>query len=111
MVRILSVVDAFTRECLALEPDVSLGSGRVTRVLEAVIAEDGRPESLWSDNGPELTSRHFLAWALEWKIELPHPAGQANAERACGELPRQAAGRVPAGQLVHQPVRRTQKSY
>jgi len=31
MVRILSVVDAFTRECLALEPDVSLGSGRVTR--------------------------------------------------------------------------------
>jgi putative transposase len=72
MVRILSVVDAFTRECLALEPDVSLGSGRVTRVLEAVIAEDGRPESLWSDNGPELTSRHFLAWALERKIELRH---------------------------------------
>jgi putative transposase len=34
MVRILSVVDAYTRECLALEADVSLGSGRVTRVLE-----------------------------------------------------------------------------
>lgn len=50
MVRILSVVDAFTRECLALEPDVSLGSGRVTRVLDEVIAEHGRPESLRSDN-------------------------------------------------------------
>ena len=36
MVRILSVVDAYTRECLALEADTSLGSGRVTRVLEAL---------------------------------------------------------------------------
>jgi putative transposase len=24
------------------------------------------------DNGLELTSRHFLAWALEWKINLRH---------------------------------------
>jgi putative transposase len=31
MVRILSVVDVYTRECLALEADTSLGSGRVTR--------------------------------------------------------------------------------
>jgi putative transposase len=37
-VRILSVVDAFTRECLALEPDVSLGSGRVTRVVDENIS-------------------------------------------------------------------------
>jgi hypothetical protein len=36
----LSVVDAYTRECLALETDVSLSSGRVTRVLEEVIAEE-----------------------------------------------------------------------
>jgi putative transposase len=34
MVRILSVVDAYTRECLALEADTSLGSGRVTRVAD-----------------------------------------------------------------------------
>lgn len=39
MVRILSVVDAYTRECLALEADTSLGSGRVTRVLERLIDE------------------------------------------------------------------------
>jgi hypothetical protein len=35
--RILSVVDAFTRECLALEADTSLGSGRVTRALDRLI--------------------------------------------------------------------------
>jgi len=50
MVRILSVVDAYTRECLALEADTSLGSGRVTRVLERLIGERGRPENLRSDN-------------------------------------------------------------
>jgi putative transposase len=55
MVRILSVVDAYTRECLALEADTSLGSGRVTRVLERLIGERGRPENLRSDNGPEFT--------------------------------------------------------
>ena len=50
MVRILSVVDAFTRECLALEADTSLGSGRVTRVLERLIEERGVPENMRSDN-------------------------------------------------------------
>ncbi|WP_150132899.1 DDE-type integrase/transposase/recombinase [Acidisarcina polymorpha] len=50
MVRILSVVDVYTRECLALEADTSLGSGRVTRVLERLIEERGRPENVRSDN-------------------------------------------------------------
>jgi putative transposase len=72
MVRILSVVDAYTRECLALEADTSLGSGRVTRVLERLIEERGRPEAMRSDNGPEFCSRRMLGWAEEFKIELVH---------------------------------------
>jgi putative transposase len=71
-VRVLSVLDAYTRECLALEVDTSFASRRVTRVLERLIAERGRPESLRCDNGPELTSRHFLAWCVERKIQLVH---------------------------------------
>ncbi len=72
MVRILSVVDAYTRECLALEADTGMGSGRVTRVLERVIAERGRPENMRSDNGPEFTSRRMLAWAGDWRVGLVH---------------------------------------
>jgi putative transposase len=72
MVRILSVVDAYTRECLALEADTSLGSGRVTRVLERLISERGRPENVRSDNGPEFTSRRMLGWAEDWKVGLVH---------------------------------------
>jgi putative transposase len=71
-VRVLCVLDAYTRECLALEVDTSFASRRVTRVLEGLIAERGRPESLRCDNGPELTSRHFLAWCVERKIQLVH---------------------------------------
>jgi putative transposase len=72
MVRILSVVDAFTRECLALEADTSLGTRRVTRVLDRLIAERGTPLSVRSDNGPEFTSRRMLGWAEERKISLVH---------------------------------------
>ena len=71
-IRVLSVVDAYTRECLALEVDTSFASRRVTRVLEAIIAERGVPQVIRCDNGPELTSRHFLAWGIERKIELVH---------------------------------------
>jgi hypothetical protein len=61
-----------TRECLALEVDTGFASRRVTRVLDEVIGQRGLPQAIRCDNGPELTSRHFLAWGLEWKIELRH---------------------------------------
>jgi putative transposase len=71
-IRVLSVVDAYTRECLALEVDTSFASRRVTRVLDAIAAERGQPLAIRCDNGPELTSRHFLAWCVERQIELIH---------------------------------------
>jgi len=90
-IRVLSVVDAYTRECLALEVDSSFASQRVTRVLEEIIARRGQPLSLRCDNGPELTSRHFLAWCIERKIELIHiqpgkPTENAHVESFHGRL-------------------------
>lgn len=68
----LTVEDEYTRECPALEVDTSMASRRVTRVLEAIIAERGQPLAIRCDNGPEFTSRHFLAWCMERQIELVH---------------------------------------
>jgi putative transposase len=90
-IRVLSVVDACTRECLALEVDTSFASRRVTRVLDQIIAERGGPEAIRCDNGPELTSRHFLAWCIERKIELVHiqpgkPTQNARVESFHGRL-------------------------
>ena len=90
-IRVLSVVDAYTRECLALEVDTSFASRRVTRVLDAIIAERGRPAAIRCDNGPEFTSRHFLAWCVERQIELIHiqpgkPTQNARVESFHGRL-------------------------
>ena len=87
----LSVVDAYTRECLALEVDTSFASRRVTRVLEGIVAERGQPKAIRCDNGPELTSRHFLAWCVERQIELVHiqpgkPTQNAHVESFHGRL-------------------------
>src|SRR5271166_6039258 len=60
----------FYTRMLALEVDTSFASPRVTRVLDAIIAERGRPQRLRMDNGSELTSRHFLSWGVNWKLEL-----------------------------------------
>lgn len=70
--RVLSIVDTFTRECLALEVDTCLPSRRVTRALDRVIAVRGKPERIRMDNGSELTSRHFLSWGIDQRIELVH---------------------------------------
>jgi len=70
--RIFSVVDSYTRECLALEVDTSLPSRRVTRVLARIMENRGTPVAIRSDNGPEMSSRHFLAWCIERRIDAIH---------------------------------------
>jgi putative transposase len=70
--RVLGVIDSFTRQCLVLEVSTSFPSRRVTRELQRAMARYGKPQAIRCDNGPELTSRHFLAWAIEWKIDIVH---------------------------------------
>jgi hypothetical protein len=70
--RALTMVDSYTRECPVIEVDTGISSRQVTRTLERVIAERGVPAMLRCDNGPEFTSRHFLAWCAQKKIELVH---------------------------------------
>lgn len=61
----LSVIDEFTRECLALEVSRSMGSGEVIDVLSELIAIRGTPMHVRCDNGPE-----FIAEALRGWLEL-----------------------------------------
>ncbi len=70
--RIFRVVDAYTRECLALEVDTSFPRRGVTRVLQNLMTQHGGPAALRSDNGPELTSRHYLAWCIEQRVQPIH---------------------------------------
>jgi putative transposase len=71
-IRVLTVEDEYTRESLALPVDTSFASRRVTRELERILAEREKPLAIRCDNGPEFTSRHFLAWCIERQIALVH---------------------------------------
>jgi putative transposase len=71
-IRVLTVEDEYTRESLALPVDTSFASRRVTRELERILAEREKPQAIRCDNGPEFTSRHFLAWCIEKQITLVH---------------------------------------
>ena len=64
--RILTVVDDCTRECLALVADTSISGRRVARELDAIVRQRGqRPQTIVSDNGTEFTSNAILRWADE----------------------------------------------
>jgi len=70
VIRMLTLVDDYTRECLAIELDTSLGGLRVCRVLDRVAAERGLPEAIVLDNGPEFRGRALAAWSEERGVRL-----------------------------------------
>ena len=121
--RVLIVVDDCTRERLALIADTSISGNRVARELDRLLVERGKPKTIVSDNGTELTSNAILRWADDHKVawhyiapgkpvqnafaEFLHrsPAGrtaQRNAVPLPGARPRRA--RSLANRLQHQPA-------
>jgi putative transposase len=76
--KILTVGDDFTRECLAIEVATSLPSAKVIAVLWRLFAQHGAPQYLKSDNGPEFIARTLRAWLASQQtqttyIEPGHP--------------------------------------
>ena len=68
-VKCLTVIDEYTRECLAIEASGSIRSGRVIEVLSKLVSVRGAPRHLRSDNGPEFVSRAILRWLRDEQIE------------------------------------------
>lgn len=68
-IKCLTVIDEFTRECLAIDVAGSIRSGRVIEVLARLISERGAPRFLRSDNGPEFVSHAILEWLGKAKID------------------------------------------
>ena len=68
----LTVVDEFTRECLAIHVDGSIRSKHVIAVLQRLISIHGAPRHLRSDNGPEFVSKAILKWLADEQIDTAH---------------------------------------
>jgi len=89
--RMLTVVDDFSRQSLAIEVDTSLSGQRVCRVLDRLVMEHGHPERIVTDNGPEFTGKALDQWAYEHRVTLQFiepgkPVQNAFAESFNGTL-------------------------
>ena len=60
--RLLTLIDEFTRECLAIRVARRLGSQEVIETLAEVMVCGGIPEYLRSDNGPEFIAQELRKW-------------------------------------------------
>ena len=95
MLKLLNVIDEYTRECLAIDVDRSIDADGVVRCLERLAAERGAPAYVRFDHGPE-----FIAYALaDWcrfngTGHRLHRSRLTVAERLDRELQRPAPRRV-----------------
>jgi putative transposase len=67
-VRMLTIVDDFTRESIKITVDTSLSGHRVCEELEQLMESRGKPDRILSDNGTEFTSTAVLRWCQEKEV-------------------------------------------
>lgn len=70
--KMLTVIDEYTRQALAVHVGTKLGSVEVLETLYPLIIEHGKPEHIRSDNGPEFVSELFRSWLKRVGIEPIH---------------------------------------
>ena len=63
-VRLLNLIDEYTRECLLIRSDRKWTSAKVIEALADVMVERGVPEHLRSDNGPQFVAKDLRQWLL-----------------------------------------------
>jgi putative transposase len=89
--RFFAVVDQYSRTRVRLAVDTSMPARRAIQELETASGEHGKPKRIRMDNGSAFTSRRFLAWCTEQKIEMVHirpgkPVENAHSESFNGRL-------------------------
>jgi len=67
--RMLTIIDEYTRECLAIEVNRKLNSKNVMDVLSQLFIERGTPQYIRSDNGPEFIAIKLRWWLKRHKID------------------------------------------
>lgn len=61
-IKCLTVADDFSHECVDISVDYGISGQYVTRLLDRAATFRGYPVAVRTDNGPEFTSRAFIAW-------------------------------------------------
>ncbi|MBY6222162.1 IS3 family transposase [Marinobacter nauticus] len=89
--RLLTIIDLFTRECLGIVVGQSLKGHDVQEALTAIARFRGNPEVLKTDNGSEFAGKVMDRWAYERNIEIDFsrpgkPTDNATVESFNGRL-------------------------
>jgi hypothetical protein len=100
--RVLTAIDVYTWECLALEPAPAFSGADVAKIMHAAGVERGKlPARIKVDNGTEFTSKSLDAWAYWNQLELDlFPPGQAGRQCTHRGLQQHRPARVPLATLV-----------
>jgi putative transposase len=69
-IRVLNVIDDYSRQCLASIVDTSISGARVARELDKLITWHGRPLHIVCDNGTEFTSMAMFDWSKRIGVGL-----------------------------------------
>ena len=70
--KLLTLIDEFTRESQAIDAERRLTSGDVIYRLEQLFVELGTPSDFRSENGPELTANALREWLARIDVGAPH---------------------------------------
>ena len=69
-IKSLVVVDDATHEAVAIVPEHTIGGDHLTRILDGICSQRGKPSIIRSDNGKEFTGKAMLTWAYRNGIAL-----------------------------------------
>ena len=83
--KIMPIVDEYSRECLALEAERSISAEDVVEVLDMLFTERGEPAYIRSDNGPEFIAEAIKGWLAASGVETLYIEPGAPWENAYSE--------------------------
>jgi putative transposase len=83
--KLLTLVDEFTRECLAIKVERRLPATAVIEILEQVFTERGVPEYLRSDNGSEFIAQAIQTWLKQRQVKAHYIEPGSPWQNAYGE--------------------------
>ncbi len=89
--KIMPIVDEYSRECLALEVERSITAEDVVGVLDRLFSERGEPDYIRSDNGPEFVAEAIKRWLASCGVKTLYiepgaPWENAHSETFIGRL-------------------------
>jgi len=70
--RTLNIIDDYNRQAITVEVAHTMPATRVIQILERTIKEQGKPECIRVDNGPEFISKEFKDWCLDNGIRIQY---------------------------------------